>query len=157
LSAPGTSALAFYSSIEIAPTKLLWSLKLPDEHAKILALYLNSTINLLQILLLRAETRGAFAELSEYILGDFLVLDPSKLTSRERKHLVGIFDGIRDKDLPDLLYQLKHRYPARKEIDKAFLQLLGYKGDMDGLLNRLYESLAHEIETLKELMREGAS
>jgi succinate dehydrogenase flavin-adding protein (antitoxin of CptAB toxin-antitoxin module) len=157
LSAPGTKALAFYSSVDIAPTKLLWSLKLPHEYAKILALYFNSTINLLQTLLFRAETRGAFIELSEYILNDFLVPDPSKLTLREKKHFNDIFDKIKDEDLPDILYQLKQRYPPRMEVDKAFLKWLGFKGDVECALEKLYKSLAHEIETLRRLMAEGSS
>jgi hypothetical protein len=157
LSAPGTKALAFYPSVDIAPTKLLWSLKLRDEYAKILTLYFNSTINLLQTLLFRAETRGAFIELSEYILNDFLVPDPPKLTLREKSILMKIFDKIKDEDLPDILYQLKHRYPPRMEVDKTFLKWLGFKGDVECALEKLYKSLAYEIETLRRLMAEGSS
>jgi len=46
-------------------------------------------------------------------------------------------------------------HPSRRLIDAAWLKVLGYKGDVDGLLDRLYDSLAKEIELLKKLMAEG--
>jgi len=107
LSAPRTHALAFYSLINAAPTKLLWSLKLPDEQAKLLALYLNSTINLLQTLLLRVETRGAFIELSKYILSNFLVPDIQKLNSKAKEQLLSIFAKVKNVKLPSILEQLR--------------------------------------------------
>jgi hypothetical protein len=155
LSARRTNALAFYSSVEAAPTKLMWSIKVPDEQSKILATYLNSSINLLQTLLLRAETEGAFIELSGYILDDFLVIDPQKLSSRERKILLDVFEETRDVELPSILDQLKNKHPSRRFIDTAWLKVLGYKGNIDSLLDRLYDSLANEIEMLKKLMAEG--
>lgn len=41
-------------------------------------------------------------------------------------------------------------------MGKVLLKALGYGGDMNGLLERLYESLAREIRTLKGLMKEAA-
>ncbi|RLE70469.1 MAG: hypothetical protein DRJ37_06470, partial [Thermoprotei archaeon] len=45
LSAPGTCLLAFYSETQMAPPGVAWSIKIDKENAKILALWLNSTIN----------------------------------------------------------------------------------------------------------------
>jgi hypothetical protein len=152
LSAPHTNALAFYSSVEVAPTKLMWSINVPDEQGKILVTYLNSSINLLQTLLLRAETEGAFIELSGYILDDFLVIDSQKLSSKERKTLLDIFEKTRNVEFPSILDQLKNKHPSRRLIDTAWLKALGYEGDIDSLLDRLYDSLANEIELLRKLM-----
>jgi len=66
------------------------------------------------------------------------------------------FESVKDVEFPDILLQLKTKYPARMEVDKAFLKVLGYKGDADSLLERLYKLLACEIETLKRLMKEAA-
>jgi hypothetical protein len=154
LSAPHTNALAFYSSVEAAPTKLMWSINIPDEQSKILVTYLNSSINLLQTLLFRAETEGAFMELSGYILDDFLVIDSQKLGSKERKILLDVFDKTRNIKFPSILDQLKNKHPSRRLIDTAWLNVLGYEGDIDSLLNRLYDSLANEIELLRKLMVE---
>jgi len=43
------------------------------------------------------------------------------------------FESVKDVEFPDILLQLKTEYPARMEIDKAFLKVLGYKGDADSL------------------------
>jgi uncharacterized protein YeeX (DUF496 family) len=156
LSAPRTYALAFYSSKPAAPVKLLWSVRASDENAKILCLFFNSSINLLQSLLQRSETEGAFIGLSKYILNEFLVIDPSKLSQSEKKCLLRIFDQVAQHEMPCLLDQLKLKYPERRKIDYAFLKILGYKGDINELLDRLYESLAEEIIILKKMMAEKA-
>jgi hypothetical protein len=93
LSAPNTSAIAFYSETEIAPCKMFWAIRgLSDEEAKIFALWLNSTINIGQILANRAETEGAFMGLDQYILQKFLVPDPEKLYYQGKKKLIEIFE-----------------------------------------------------------------
>lgn len=46
-------------------------------------------------------------------------------------------------------------HTSRRVIDAAWLKVLGYKGDVDTLLDRLYDSLANEIELLKSLMAGG--
>jgi hypothetical protein len=156
LSAPGTSLLAFYSQEAVAPPGVAWLIKVSDDEAKILSLWFNSSINLLQILLNRKETRGAFMQVDEYVLKKFRVPDLKKLSRNELKFLIRVFESVKDVEFPDILHQLKTKYPARIEIDKAFLKVLGYKGNADALLEGLYESLAREIETLKRLMREAA-
>jgi len=155
LSAPRTYALAFYSQKPAAPVKLLWSLKCNAEDAKIINLFLNSTINLLQVLLQRAETRGAFIGLPEYILQDFSIPDPSSLSIKERGVLISLFERVKDVRLPSILEQLRTKHPVRRSIDRAWLKVLGYKGDADSLLDKLYKSLADEILLLKRLMKEG--
>ncbi|MHC1597922.1 MAG: Eco57I restriction-modification methylase domain-containing protein, partial [Methermicoccaceae archaeon] len=151
ISASHTDALAFYSEEDAAPTKLFWSIRVEKEHAKVLALYLNSTFNLLQAVLQRVETRGAFIELSEYVLKDFKIPDPSKLTKKQQKLLLSIFNEVSTTPLPSILEQLKEKHPVRRRIDEAWMQVLGLDVDLDWL----YGSLAKEIELLKEMMREG--
>ncbi len=151
LSAPGTNGLTFFSSERCSPTKLFWSLNIPDECAKILALFFNSTINILQVLLSRSETRGAFVEISKYILQDFLTINPEKLSENEKGLLLNIFQEVKDVELPSILTQLKDKHPVRKKIDEAFLQILGKNIDLD----IIYEKVANEIEVLKKLMSEG--
>jgi len=156
LSAAGTSLLAFYSPQPVAPPGVAWVIKAGDEEAKILSLWFNSTINILQILLNRKETRGAFMQVDEYVLKKFRVPDLKKLSKNELKILAKVFKSVKDVEFPSILYQLKAKYSPRRAIDKAFLRILGYRGDADSFLDKLYESLAREIETLKSLMAEGA-
>jgi len=127
---------------------------LPDDYAKILTLYLNSTINLIQVLIQRVETRGAFIELSEYILQDSLVLDPKSLSLEERIRLLNLFEKIRGIKWPSILDQFRNKHKARVEIDKEILKSLGYEDNVDSLLSNLYDKLYNEIILLKEMMKE---
>jgi len=154
ISAPGTSLIAFCSENPIVGVDA-WSIKgVNGDDAKILTLWLNSTLNILQILTLRTETRGAWMKIHDYMLSEILVPNPKKLSLEDRKKLLNIFKRVKNTHFPSILKQLKDKHHARKLIDKAWLEILGYKGDIDKLLDRLYESLTEEITILKKMMAE---
>ncbi len=155
LSAPRTHLLAFYSIIPMAPPGVAWSLKCGDEDSRILALWFNSSLHLLQLLLNRKETRGAFLQLDEYVLKSLLIPNLTTLTKEDRENLLKVFDNLRGVVFPSLTQQLEGRFFARRKIDEMFLEVLGYAGDTDYILDTLYESLAGEIELLKKMMKEG--
>lgn len=155
ISATGTHALAFYSDENFAPPGLAWSIRIDPENAKILCLWFNSTINILQMLIQRKETRGAFLQLDEYVLEELNVVDITKMSNDDKKLILGTFEKVRNLTLPSILEQLKNMHSARLWIDKAWLRVLGYKGDADFFLAGLYKSVADEIELLKRLMSEG--
>jgi len=157
LSASGTCLLAFYSKVEITPSKMAWSVKLEDKQAIVLSLWFNSTLHILQILLNRIETRGALIECSGYILEDFLTLDPLNLPKRELKKLLSVFNRLKKVTFSSLLEQLKTGSPSRMELDKAILRVIGYsEEECKELLSKLYKALVEEIELLKEMMAEKA-
>jgi type I restriction-modification system DNA methylase subunit len=154
ISARNTNVLACYTQ-EPATGMNLWSVKgFSDDDAKILTLWFNSTLNLMQILMDRIEARGAWITLHKYGIEELKILDPSKLESQDKKHLLEIFESIKGESLPSLLEQLKQGHRVRKRIDRAILEMLGYQGDIESTLERLYHSLAVEIDRLKEMMRE---
>ena len=154
LSAPGTSLLAFYSETPIVGVDM-WCVKgLSRDDAKIIALWFNSTLNLLQVLITRTETRGAWMKIHDYMFNELLAPDPRKLNNKEREDLLNVFEETRDVEFPSIVEQLEKRHKARKLVDKAWLRILGYKGNVDVTINRLYKSLAKEIKLLKELMKE---
>jgi hypothetical protein len=155
LSAPGTHAIAFYSREKVAPTKSLWSMSLSDSHAKIMTLYFNSTLNLVQVLAERAETRGAFIRIREYFLKDFLVPDLKRLSSDAQKILLETFRTVSKTELPSLLEQLRSKNKTRRAIDLAWLKVLGFKKDPEIFLDQLCSSLTEEIDLLKHIMAEG--
>lgn len=126
---------------------------LSDEDAKILAVWFNSTINALQLLLRRIETRGAWMAFRKYVMNGLFVLDPSELSGNKRKTLLTTFDKIKDIEFPSFLKQLRDRFPSRTTIDKAVLSVLGLGDEeIDSILDYLYPALANEIEKLKTLM-----
>ncbi|MEM2099958.1 MAG: N-6 DNA methylase [Thermoproteota archaeon] len=155
LSAPGTSLLAFYSEKPVVGVDMWCIRKIAGEKAKLLTLWLNSSLSLLQILIHRAETRGAWMKIHDYMLDQILAPDFSKITDSETKQLLKIFEAVKKAKFPSILEQLRGKHPVRQTIDKAWLKTLGYKGNYDNLLNKLYNSLASEIELLRTLMAEG--
>lgn len=155
LSADGTCSLAFYSEHPFAPPGVAWSAKVDDDAAKVLCLWFNSTLSILQLLLERKETRGAFLQLDEYVLEGLKVPDITSVNPHARRLLLDSFEKVRNVPLPSILEQLKTGHEARRAIDLAWLGVLGYKGDREKLLARLYASLSEEVELLRRLMAEG--
>jgi len=154
ISATGTFHLAWYSSIPITGQNL-WSIKgVSDEDLKLLTLWFNSAINILQLHLNRTETRGAWMELNEYGLKDLLIINIKTLSENERKTLVNLFDKIKNTAFPSLLNQLKERFPVRVEVDGAILRVLGFGDDeISRILDYLYPALANEVQQPTNLMQ----
>jgi hypothetical protein len=156
ISAPGTSLIAFYSENPIVGVDF-WSIKnVQGDYAKVLTLWLNSTVNLLQTFIFRTETRGAWMKIHDYMLEELLVPKPDKLSKSDWSKLINTFEQIKNVEFPSILEQLKERHPSRRLIDETWLKVLGYKGDRTQHLNKLYKSLAEEITILKKMMAEKA-
>jgi predicted DNA-binding transcriptional regulator len=152
LSSPGTCLLAFYSDEPTIGVDL-WTLRnLEQTEAKVLALWLNSTLNILQLLYLGVACEGPWMKLHDYMFNKLLVPDPNKLTKRDVTQLLKVFKKVRNVTFPSVSEQLKKESEARKSIDKIWLKILGYKGDPDKLLKRLYDSTFKEIELIDKLM-----
>lgn len=155
ISAPGTSFIAFYSENPLVGIDF-WSIRNGElDYGKILTLWLNSTLNILQTIILRTETRGAWMKIHDYMLDEFLVPKYDKISDDECALLVNIFERVKNKKLPSILEQLENKHPVRRLIDEAWLRVLGYKGNASKLLDKLYEALVEEVVTLREMMAEG--
>jgi len=153
LSAKGTKFLAFFSAIPIFGVDM-WSIKgFNDDDAKIFSLWFNSTLNLLQLLIHRTETRGAWIKLHEYQIRNSMMLNPKALTQQEKYALLKLFEKFKTQKFPCVLEQLRCRFWARVEIDRAILKVLGFnEQETNQLLDYLYPALTKEIEQLKTLM-----
>lgn len=152
LSSPGTCLLAFYSDEPTIGVDL-WSLcDLEQTEAKVLALWLNSTLNILQLLYLGVACEGPWMKLHDYMFSRLLVPDPNKLTKKDIRQLLKVFDKVRNEAFLSISEQLKKESEARKSIDRIWLKILGCKSDPDALLKRLYDSISKEIELIDKLM-----
>lgn len=153
ISASGTRSLAYYSDDEFTPSQMFWLIKgLPSEEAKIFALFWNSSINLVQILSHKKETRGAFIQILAYSFKDFLVVDPSLLSPEARTKLIECFEEVSLEDLPSVLSRYETRTPVQIKIDRAIFEALEIKFK-DTQLIELYDFIAGEIRKLKGVMR----
>jgi len=153
LPAPGLSVLAFYSDKPMVGVDM-WSIKgLSNEEAKLQALWFNSTINLLQVYLLR--TLDTWMKIHDYTLNEFVSINTGKLTQKERKESLRLFDQFGNTELPSILTQLKQRHDLRMRLDMAFLKIFGYnETDARRLLDQIYAILSEEIIRLKIFMKE---
>jgi hypothetical protein len=153
LSAPGTRHLAFYSSIPTFGIDM-WSVAgINSEDAKIMTFWFNSTINILQMLINRTETRGAWMKLHQYQIKDSMILNVKALSLKERRNILDLFNKLRKQEFLSIHEQLRGRFWARVEIDKAILKTLGFnEQEVNKLLDYLYPALTKEIKQLKTLM-----
>jgi len=154
ISASGTDLMAFYSSTPMVAGVVTWPIYIPsDEDSKIIALWLNSSINVLQIILNRSETRGAFLEIGKYMLDEFSILDPKQLSKEEKSRLLDTFNVVKGVTFPSVLEQLRTRFPLRVEIDRAIFEIIGFsQNETMRILDFLYPALVNEIEKLKTMM-----
>lgn len=186
ITAPGTCLLSYYSEIprcwSRAATSAIRGLK--SEDAKILCVWFNSTINLLQFLIERKETRGAWMELSKFILMNLYALDPSKLSNNEKAVLSRLFKDLSNIEFPSVWKQLAMNvkedafsdeernllsevfkefnehlgkgFEPRKRIDRTILFILGFPSDKhEKILTHLYTDLLKEFARLKKIIIAG--
>ena len=152
LSAPGTCLISFYSDKPTAGIDLWGFLDLNKTDAKILSLWLNSSFNILQLLYMGVACEGPWMKLHDYMMDRLLVPDPGKLTETEKKHILSVFEKLKDAPFPSISEQLKTEFQARKTIDAMWLKVLGHKGPYDDLLEKLYSSMLKELEIIGKLM-----
>ncbi|MFX1282470.1 MAG: class I SAM-dependent DNA methyltransferase [Promethearchaeota archaeon] len=184
LSASGTFLFSFFSREKRAPPGVMWSiLDLSIEEAKILCLYFNSIINILQIFLNRVETRGTWMQLHEYVIEELKLPNILTWTAENKFPYYQLFDEIKDEIFPPLWQQLAMNIPIseiriqdydllkvqfpefekfvgkkfkpRKRLDLLVLDTLGLKSldEYEVFLQEIYLSLLLEIAYLKKMMK----
>jgi hypothetical protein len=152
INAPGTIHLCYYASKPIAGPGMTWVLTIPDEEAKILCLWFNSSLHLAQILYERVE--DVWLDIHKYILQNMLVLNPRKIDEKEKKELLTLFDKIRNTPFPTLKEQFKHKFALRNEIDRLILKILGFSEEESEIIAmQLSEGLKEHFEMLELLSK----
>ena len=102
------------------------SLKVPfnqEIYEKTLALWCNCTLNLLILLAMRQETRGAWVQFKKPILAGLPILDLSKLSETQLDLLAAAYDEVAAKPL--LTFPGMGTDPVRARIDAAIGEALG--------------------------------
>jgi hypothetical protein len=155
LSRPGTRLLAYFSSVYAAPSGVLWSIRgISDDDAKILTIWFNSSINILQLFLNRVETSGPWMELHEYVLNDISILDPRALSEAQRTRILDTFDKVKKRTFPSIYNQISNGFWGREEIDHTILLVFGFGAkEAKNLSNVVRHALAGELANLVRLER----
>jgi hypothetical protein len=157
ISSPNTCLLSFYSDEPLTSMDTFFLLKekgLNEDDYKILCLYFNSVVYILQFLYSRRETRGAWIGITHEELDGHYILDVNSLSNDAKNKLLQLFEEIKDKEFPSLYEQFKEFYPLRVKLDDTFLKVLGFnEEERKEIIEKSYRTIVKEIDAMKEIMK----
>jgi 16S rRNA G966 N2-methylase RsmD len=149
LTSPNAFWLAFYSDNKVLGSQLPVIQTRDKSHRKVLALYLNSTICLLQLLSFLAETEGAYVSLDNKRVWSFVhVPDLENLKQSMVKRASDLLSEIGKVNVSSLLERIKNHDNVQRAIDEFALELVGLT-DLKRDLYKLYDAVAAELESMK--------
>jgi len=119
---------------------------------KILSLYLNSTIALLQLIAFLAETRGAWVDLhARQEWGQIHVPNINKLRQDMVDRALNTFKEVSKINVKTLYQRIKAHDNVQRRIDELALELLGLD-NWKHKLDELYDAVANELETMQKIL-----
>lgn len=125
LDGTGTHLLAFVSPLAVPPTWSFWSVRgLELEDARLLALWWNSTLNLVQLIENRAEVQGAYMSWLKSDILRLRVPDLPRLPAAARSSLLRTYTELSRVSFPSLISQLEGQFDGRLRMDDAWLRAL---------------------------------
>jgi hypothetical protein len=123
------------------------------EDSKILTLWFNSSLFLLEILTRRTQTRGTWGRIDKNLIFKTSSIDPTKLSKEERGELLRLFGDL-NSDFPSLMDQLKSGFPRRTQVDREFFKILGVPEEEQGaLIEELHGALLARLLSMKVTMQ----
>ena len=158
--AEGFRLFSYYSDTPMVTTEMLWTISIEEiETAKILALWFNSSIFMLNLIISkRKETRGSFSQTDKYKILEFPILDINNLNDDEKDTLLNIFTQVKHVQFNSFLEQLREQNPNRVLIDKEILRILGYdENELDNILDLIYRVLIAKCEECLFVMKKQAN
>ncbi len=147
LNSKNTSFIAFYSDEKMISADVFKIIpNVSKTEAKILCLYFNSIVNIIQILTNREATTGEYSTLRETDLLEFKIIDYKNLTKSDKDILVGLFDRLKKVKFPSFMDQIKDRFEGRLEIDQVIMKVLGFnRSQINEYLPKLYDLVLLEL------------
>jgi tRNA1(Val) A37 N6-methylase TrmN6 len=152
LSSPGTFFLAFCSKSEIAPTWSFWSLPCSKyDHAVVLALWLNSTFALTELLKRRTEVRGTNIKWRKKEIEELPVVNVRSLTAKDIENAKSLLQKLQEMSFPCLIEQLEKAYEGRIMLDTYFASLLQMNIDEKRIIE-LERDLCSRLRRMQSMM-----
>lgn len=132
------SLMAIYAS-ERALSNVLWPIVATEVNAKILSIWLNSTLGYLLALPSAEVTEGPWIAYKKEELWKLPVLDINSLSEAQKRAILDLFDEVRNSEFKTPPDEFK-RPELRRKIDEEIDHVLGIDIKMDGV----YELLSKE-------------
>ncbi len=150
LNSPNTSFIAFYSDEKIISADVFKIIpNVTKSSAKILCLFFNSIVNIIQILTNREATTGGYSTVRETDLLEFKLIDYRNLSKQDKHTLLVLFEKLKEIQFPSFMEQIKNRFEGRVELDKVILKTLGFnKTEINEYLPKLYEVVIEELNEI---------
>jgi len=153
LSAPGTFFIAFCSKHEIAPTWSFWSLPcLKYDHAIVMALWLNSTFTLFNLLKNRTEVEGTNIKWRKKDIEKLSVPDINKMSVKEIDLAKSLLEQLNRMNFPCLIEQLETNHKGRIKIDTYFAEILNMKITEKRIIE-LQKDLSSKLRKMQKMMQ----
>jgi len=141
-----TFLFAFYSETPFVPNNLFKIIKMEENEAKINTLFLNSTLGILNLILLKEQTTESYTDIQQGDLKYFDILDISKLDQQTIDDLLDLYDEMKDMEFQPLTIQYSHQTKNRVRLDTKLLTILGFnRTEIDDSLPKVYEAISYEL------------
>ncbi len=150
--------LAFYSQKQTLSTAVLINARseaLNANYQKILTLYLNSSISLMQILGFAIETRGAWVDLhGDQVWKNIHIPLFDELSTDVYNKSLNILPKIDKIDVEPLFDRFINKNPIQRMIDEIALEMLGLD-DWKSRLDDIYEAIIGELQAMLEILEKS--
>ena len=156
ITSPNIYWLAFFDERPVLNTAVLVNLKIDGgiDWMKMLTLYLNSSIALLQLLAFCVETMGGWVDLhGDQVWSNVHVPDYRRLSAEQKLAALNLFDevGRCEEGVRPLFERIACRDELQRRIDKIALDIIGLE-DFVPKLDEVYEALEQELATMRLIL-----
>ncbi len=142
------TALAVHLA-ENALSNVWWPVKVKDDRAKILSVWLNSTLGILLLLSIAEVTQGPWVKFKKEHLWQMPLLDTDKLTPESREKLLALYDNVSTLELKSLPEEFANPF-ARKKIDDGVAEALKLNLKLDSVYKLLSQDPMITASSLNE-------
>ena len=142
-----TFLFAFYSETPFVPNNLFKIIKMEETEAKINTLFLNSSIGILNLILLKEQTTESYTDIQQGDLKNFDIIDITKLDEQTIEDLLDLYDEIADNEFKPLITQFTEQTKNRVKLDTKILTILGFdRIEVEQLLPAVYDAISFELK-----------
>jgi type I restriction-modification system DNA methylase subunit len=154
LAASGTFHLGVYTSKPSFTGHGGWGFRnITDKQSKLLCLWFNSSLFIMQLLEQRTQTRGTWMRFDKHRYARTLIPDITALSTKEQDKLLEVYDELEQTEFPSLIEQFRTSFEGRKDIDSAWLEVMGIdSNNLSKVLGLLHEYIYDTLNTLRGAM-----